>query len=274
MAHNCWGVRWGLALAVGVAAPTVAVAQSAKVEPRSAVLAHQYWEARRAELEKERAVIDKAISAIDERATPNATAARTTTTTTTSKPKEPDPSDDASQNFGGIKLGAGLSFTADLGSKDRIGGASRDESGIVRVSDQNNSRARIMLEGHYFFEPCGSLLGLRRNVCVPKEEHDYTAAGPDRLRYSTWGWGPFVAIQPGGDDKVIDAIGMGLMVGFRKDPETKASFNFGVGLVIDPNTNVLGDGIVANQPLPPGETEVRLKETSQKGVLFLASFSF
>nr|GFD60909.1 hypothetical protein [Tanacetum cinerariifolium] len=75
-------------------------------------------------------------------------------------------------------------------------------------------------------------------------------------------------------DDVIEAIGMGLMIGFRRDETSTQSFNFGIGLVVDPNTRVLGDGILANRALPIGETEVRYKEELQKGILFLSSFSF
>ena len=63
------------------------------------------------------------------------------------------------------------------------------------------------------------------------------------------------------------------MFGFRRG-EGEGSFNLGVGVVVDPDTRVLGDGIVANQPLPAGETEIRYLEEMQTGLLILASFSF
>jgi len=55
---------------------------------------------------------------------------------------------------------------------------------------------------------------------------------------------------------------------------TKDSFNIGIGLMMDPSAKILGDGITENQPLPAGETQVRLKETSQWGFLIMSSYSF
>jgi len=158
---------------------------------------------------------------------------------------------EATQKFGGIEFGVGVSLTADLGKRDRIGEATV-VGGVVRVEDANNANARIMLESHYFFKPRSGFLGVGSGM---------------------WGAGPFVALQPG-TDEIIEAIGLGLMVGFRRSAESTESFNLGVGLVVDPNVRVLGDGIREGQPIPAGETGVRYKETSQKGVLVIASFSF
>ncbi|MGJ3626426.1 hypothetical protein AB5I41_04985 [Sphingomonas sp. MMS24-JH45] len=47
-----------------------------------------------------------------------------------------------------------------------------------------------------------------------------------------------------------------------------------MGYVVDPDTQVLGDGIKENEPLPAGEKDVRFKETAQTGWLVIASFSF
>lgn len=158
--------------------------------------------------------------------------------------------------FGGIDFGIGISFTLDVGTSDRISDASL-VNGIVRVNDEDNGRARIMLESHYLFTPTKNVdfLGLNNNG-IEKE----------------WGFGPFIALQPGTED-VIEAIGMGLMFGFRRGKGDE-SFNLGFGVVIDPNTRILGEGVVANQPLTNGETEVRYKEELQTGFLILSSFSF
>ena len=157
--------------------------------------------------------------------------------------------------FAGLELGVGLSFTIDRGERDRIGNAVL-VNGLVRVDDQNNNRARVMLESHYFFTP-----GVGGN------NRDDPTVKPAR-----WGIGPFVAIQPGSDE-VIEAIGMGVMIGLRRG-DSGQSFNLGFGYVVDPNTRVLGDGLTADAPLPPGETDIRYKETAQSGILILSSFSF
>jgi len=56
-------------------------------------------------------------------------------------------------------------------------------------------------------------------------------------------------------------------------PDTR-SWNFGVGLRVDPRTQVLGDGIIVNQALPPGETAIRFKKEPRAGIILLTSFSF
>ena len=160
----------------------------------------------------------------------------------------------AEREFAGLNFGVGISLTHDVGSNARVKSASV-VNGIVRVNDENNDIARIMLESHYFFTTNRKFLGSVSSL--------------------KWGWGPFMALQPGTDD-IVEALGGGLMIGFKRsdDPSDTSSWNVGFGLVIDPNKTILGDGITENQPLPPGETEVRLKEKSQLGILVISSFTF
>jgi len=155
-------------------------------------------------------------------------------------------------DWAGINWGIGISLTHDLGSNDRVDEA-RVVNGIVRVEDDNNEIPRIMLETHWYFTPDNDFpLGLA------KKDH--------------WGVGPFLAIQPGGDN-IVDALGFGAMLGFRRGEENQ-SFNFGLGAIVDPDTQILGDGIEEGKPLPAGETEVRFKKTDQWGLLALFAFSF
>ena len=160
------------------------------------------------------------------------------------------------RDFAGLNFGIGISLTHDTGSNDRVEDASLDEAGIVRVTKDQNDIARVMLETHYFFEPDSngkSFLGM-------------TPAGK-------WGHGPFVALQPG-TDEIIEAIGLGWMVGFKRANSGSESWNLGLGYVVDPSVKILGDDVSENQALPTGETQIRFKETSQGGVFLLASFSF
>lgn len=254
--------------------------QAGPARVTSQQLAQQWRDARRAELMAEQAAVASELATLDIASPPLASQDPT-------PGQSPAPAGiakkaaaldsagaappDGRRTFGGLDFGVGISFTADLGTVDRISEASL-VNGIVRVDDVNNGRARIMLESHYFFTPNGRppLLPFLNNVPDPSSgNNDSTTV----KGVKQWGWGPFVALQPGTDD-VIEAIGMGLMIGFRRDETSTQSFNFGIGLVVDPNTRVLGDGIVANRALPIGETEVRYKEELQKGILFLSSFSF
>lgn len=165
----------------------------------------------------------------------------------------------AQREFAGLNFGVGLSLTHDLGGNDRVDSASV-VNGIVRVDNEDNDIARIMLESHYFF--------------TPKRPFWFNS----NIVESQWGWGPFVALQPG-TNEIIEAIGLGVMFGFKRKKDENgekdtSSWNIGLGLVVDPNVKVLGDGIEENKPLPSGETEVRFKEKSQWGALIISSFSF
>ncbi len=163
---------------------------------------------------------------------------------------------DTKRNFAGLNFGVGLSLTHDLGSRSRVSDAIVDENNIVRVAKDQNDVARVMGEAHYFFKP-------------KKEGKSFLNLTPA----GEWGHGPFVAIQPG-TEEIIEAIGIGWMAGFRRPEKLNDSWNLGIGYVVDPSVKVLADGMEENKPLPAGETQVRLKETSQGGLFLLASFSF
>jgi hypothetical protein len=174
---------------------------------------------------------------------------------------------DGDRSLGGIKFGAGIGFTYDLGTHDRIKAATV-ANGIVRVTEEDNVRARLLLESHYFFLPKATFFGLRPN---------------------DWGIGPFIALQ-GGPEDIVQGVGGGLMIGLKRvrtDPDSRggepdgksadvdgSSFNLGFGVFYDLGVQTLGDGIVANQPLPPGETEIRFAKRSQSGFIILSSFAF
>lgn len=202
--------------------------------------------------------------------------------------------------FGGIDFGIGVAFSYDLGGERRVR-QTELVNGLVRVTQADNARARMILESHYLFTPEGRWLFGRDNYCadgrvlVSRERHQYTRRTggeisppgnvddvTDRPAGRTyvsctpqlnWGFGPFIALQPG-SDAIIDAVGAGLMVGFRRAGDRNQSFNFGIGMLYDVDVRVLGPGITANQPLPPGETSVRYQQREQAALLLLSSFSF
>jgi hypothetical protein len=148
-----------------------------------------------------------------------------------------------STSIGDFGFGAGLSFTMDLGSHDRIKSAEVVD-GLVRVTDEENGIPRLVLEGHYFF------------------------------RDSDFGFnhGPFVAVQPGSDE-IINSVAIGYMMGWKKADKT-SSWNIGLGVVADPNVQTLGDGVSENKALPGNETVIRYKETTQYGLMLLFSTSW
>ena len=112
-----------------------------------------------------------------------------------------------------LGFGIGVSFTFDVGENDRVKDAEVVD-GIVRVTDEENGIPRLVLEAHYFF-----------------------GEKPNGTSSQNFAHGPFVAIQPG-DDDVINAAGIGYMIAFRRDADSKKSWNIGLGLIADPNVQV------------------------------------
>lgn len=136
--------------------------------------------------------------------------------------------------------------------------------GCPQVGYRLDTTANLILEGHYFFTP---------------EKRFMPQAFDSNPR--DWGHGPFVAIQPG-TQNIIEAVGIGWMLGFKRAsivgqdtaPNRGDSFNLGLGIMVNPNAQVLGDGITKNQALPVGETAVRLKTTTEMGWLAVFSYTF
>jgi len=183
---------------------------------------------------------------------------------TGSAPPPTDAPAPVKQNFGGLSLGVGLGLTLNADKVSRVTSAS-PVNGIVRVTGTSDAIAGIVLESHYFFVPNRSF------ATVPE---------------GAWGHGPFVAIVAGNSgSNVISAYALGWMIGFREPTWTysnsswkatygSSSWNLGLGIRIDPSVQVLGDGDVANLPLPAGETAVRFKNVPSYGVIMVSSFSF
>lgn len=173
-------------------------------------------------------------------------------------------SETGTQKFGGIEFGIGIAFSYDLGDNDRIKEA-EVVNGIVRVTDQENVGARIILESHYLFTPVqGFFANIAKNVFDLENR---------RGGVKTWGVGPFMALQPG-TDNIIEAVGAGLMMGFRRPGTESDSFNIGVGILYDLNVRTLGEGILADEALPEGEEDIRYLEQEQSALLVMTSYSF
>lgn len=154
----------------------------------------------------------------------------------------------------GLGFGVGFSLTADIGKHNRVKGASKDSEKKVRVDSEQDVLPRFVLESHYFFPGPRGFLG------VPKEN---------------WGWGPFVAVEPGGDS-LVNSVGAGLLVGWKRKNDSQSrspvdSFNLGIGVSVDPSTQILGDGIIEGSVY---EGEIRYKETHQIGIMGIFSAAF
>jgi hypothetical protein len=171
--------------------------------------------------------------------------------------------------WGGLHWGVGVAANFDIQRGSRVVTAvTTPPNNTVRITDSSaDVGIGFVLEAHYFF----------RN-------EDVTGRCRPRDPWcKQWGHGPFVAIEVGGTSSTPDAKGpitayaLGWMVGIRQPGLTDShtsSWNFGVGLRVDPKARILGEGIVPNQPLPPGETEIRFKTVARYGLMLLSSFSF
>lgn len=85
--------------------------------------------------------------------------------------------------------------------------------------------------------------------------------------------GPFVAVGSATNNGF--SAGLGWMVGVKPTGhENGAPITISLGYIWSPFVKVLGDGQHANQPLPPGETEVRYKTITTSGVLLAFGVSF
>lgn len=182
----------------------------------------------------------------------------------------------ADSRFAGFRFGVAIGAVFKAGQRDLVRSPSLDANRIVRIDRDNNGQANFLLETHYFFVPNAQFMNidlLGFSKLNPKDFFD--------LKKGDWGHGPFVAVQPG-TENIIESIGLGWMIGFKRakivgasiGKELGDSFNLGVGIMVNPNAKVLGDGIMANQPLPVGETSIRLKTTTEIGYLVTFSYSF
>ena len=171
----------------------------------------------------------------------------------------------------GLNWGIGIATNFGLGGK-RVKAAQIDSANIVRVTESGNVGVSFVLEAHYFLKEWFPFRG-----CVG-------------LNCSEYALGPFVALEIGGGTTATPSAGgpitgyaLGLMLGMHH-PDTAAAdsklanstWNFGVGLRVDPSTQVLADGVAANRAPPPGvtTTDQLFKKESRYGVMLLSSFSF
>jgi hypothetical protein len=148
---------------------------------------------------------------------------------------------------GKLGFGVGIGFSWGRGA-ERVEDA-EVVSGVVRVKRAATDKPRLFLEAHKF-------------VWV------HRAQGI--------GVGPFVSVQSGADD-ALSSWGAGIMVGFRekaKQGDEPTSWNLGLGYLWDADVKTLGDGVVADAPLPEGETEIRYKNTSAGSVFVVFSRRF
>jgi hypothetical protein len=143
-------------------------------------------------------------------------------------------------NWGGLGWGIGLAANFDVTGK-RVANATIVNN-IVRIEDAtNNVNVGFVLEAHYFLR--NSFFG-----SDGRQEQKCGTVLADRFCMQV-AHGPFVAVQVGGGTSstlkatdVVTSYALGWMVGLRHPNMTTSatsSWNFGVGVRVDPNTKLL-----------------------------------
>jgi hypothetical protein len=149
----------------------------------------------------------------------------------------------------------GSQFWPRRGLRLRTRTATRLREPRVRVSSDVTDGPRVFLEAHYY----------------PEMTRFTNKAG-------TVGWGPFATFETGAggssNSNGLTGFGLGIMGGFKVSNTSSSGFNVGVGYIWEGNIQTLGDGIVANQPLPSGETQIRYKDRSVGALTILFSYKF
>jgi hypothetical protein len=154
------------------------------------------------------------------------------------------------QNLG---FGVAVSLQWNILDPPIINDASIDANGIVRVNTRGNTTPGFMLEMHYL---------------AKKWNNNLT------------GFGPFVAVQPGGNSQIISGVGAGGMIDWKvgADATARKGFGLGFGYMAIPSAKTLGDEFTPNKPAPigPGGTPIPIRfETRDKGaLLMILAFTF
>ncbi len=175
------------------------------------------------------------------------------------------------KDLAGFGFGIGIATNFDVGGR-RVGTATVVNN-VVRVEDSSsNVNVSFVVEAHYFLQSWNRPF-VSGAECAP---------GLNWINCTQIAHGPFVAVEIGGGSAATTTSGpitgyaLGWMLGMRhpyQQPASTATWNFGVGLRVTPNAKVLGDGLVANQPLPAGDS-IRYKTEPRYGLMLMSSFGF
>lgn len=184
--------------------------------------------------------------------------------------------EEATNDFLGLKWGAGIGVIGGFGGDKAVETASIDANSIVRVDEEGELRPQVFLEMHAFV--LNKKARHWRKYQQWLSETQMKAARETEMRTEKpkptpplMGFGPFVALQSS-DNEAIDALTFGVMLGVRRNPKKAASVNIGIGLSFDPSVQVLGGGMRDGQMT--SEEAVRFKKESRFGWALMASFTF
>jgi hypothetical protein len=142
--------------------------------------------------------------------------------------------------------GVGLSVSTKAGRRGEAIDEAQLVNGVVRVTSERDVVPRLMLERHWYLT-----------------ENDHLGGKV----------GVFVGASLLGDKKLMDSVSLGFIWGFKPRGGLKERHNLGLGIAVEPYTRQLGDGIIANQPLPTGETSIRYKEKNRMAIVVFYTYT-
>ncbi|MDY6947033.1 MAG: hypothetical protein SXG53_15065 [Pseudomonadota bacterium] len=143
----------------------------------------------------------------------------------------------------GFGLGFGNVFLRGLGHID----TAVVDQGVVRITDQEKNKLGVWLTTSWI------------NDQWPP----------------SWQWvgfGPFVGVQLGGTDDIVDSLAVGVAVSFTKiAPALPLDFQFGWGWT---RINSLAAGYAAGAAVPEGVSQVLLRKNVDNGPVLIVSYKF
>jgi hypothetical protein len=222
--------------------------------------------------------------------------------------------DSEGRSFGGLRFGAGVSVTIDTGGNDRVESAEIVDGYVRVTEEKNVITRILLETHYFFPATTKRFLGIKNPgtwawgpfVGVQSSSDDVIDAFAMGLMVGFRKEAKDVpekaakvrALKLGLDERREELKTAGSSRADAREVEKRvkksemalaraqsdledaadeggaSTFNIGIGAVVDPRVQILGDEFVENQEPPGNETEVRYKTTDQWGVVVLVSFSF
>jgi hypothetical protein len=170
----------------------------------------------------------------------------------------------------GFSGGVGAVF---MRGSPEVENAAVDSGGILRVDFKSKDRLGGILEAHHLFtnlvgDPAAKIAKIQNAVRGQRPE--------DIFDFSP---GIMVGAELG--ENAIRSLGIGVIFSWRRfhlegdgKLTQKVAFNLGAMLLIEQNVKTLADGFRDGSPLPTGQTAVRFKEESRRGIAITFSAGF
>lgn len=155
---------------------------------------------------------------------------------------------DSVQNFSGLRfgLGVGISFLGEQIDKVEI------IDSRIAITESRSNQARVILESHKFLWD-----------------------GNMNKEKGQWGIGPFIAasLADNQGQGLLDAFGLGVMVGFRNGT-SNTSWNIGAGWFVDTQIKELRPGLEDGMETTITDSALLTREIDKEGLMILISGSW